>query len=598
MKNRIIALCYLLSAICLSAFAQGTAFTYQGRLNNGGGPASGSYDLTFSLFNLGSGGVAIAGPVTNSAVEVTNGLFTTQVDFGSVLNGATNWLEIAVSTNGANSFTTLAPRQQITPTPYAITAAYLSSVVENNSIQGGVSSATIGGGYQNIISTAGINCTISGGSVNTVISPNSTIGGGEYNTTGTNSYFATISGGGYSSIGTNSSSTTISGGYANAIDDNTLDSAIGGGSFNTIGTNSPYSTIAGGRINSISGNAIASAIGGGFENTVRGGNYHVIGGGCLNLAGPSGIYATNSSYGSVGGGYGNNAEGNYATAPGGYLNWALGQYSFAAGRQAKAMSDGTFIWADSQNAEFDSSGTNQFDVRASGGVQFVTSGAGMTLDGQAVLTSSSLSNVALRTGGNAFSGQQTVTGGSVGIGTTAPSAALHVRGADGAQFTLQNSADNSSWYFSDDVNDNLVFQPNTGVGAYISRDGNYHVNSDERLKRDIIPLGGVLDRVLQLRPVSYRFRSAPEGTPLTLGLIAQEVEPLFPEVVGERGGKKSMAYSELIPVTIRAVQELDQKMDSENAALREELKHRDAENAALKQRLDALEVFVRKQKSN
>src|SRR5207249_11975264 len=98
--------------------------------------------------------------------------------------------------------------------------------------------------------------------------------------------------------------------------------------------------------------------------------------------------------------------------------------------------------------------------------------------------------VAFRAGGNAFTGQQTVTGGNVGIGTASPQAALHVRGADGAQFTLQNSADNSSWYFSDDRNDNLVFQPNTGVGAYIDRSGNYHNNSDARLKRDITPLGG------------------------------------------------------------------------------------------------------------
>jgi hypothetical protein len=101
-------------------FAQGTAFTYQGRLNSGGATASGSYDLTFTLFNVNAGGVAIAGPVTNSAVSVTNGLFTTLVDFGNAFTGASNWLEIAVSTNGANSFTKLAPRQQLTPAPYAI----------------------------------------------------------------------------------------------------------------------------------------------------------------------------------------------------------------------------------------------------------------------------------------------------------------------------------------------------------------------------------------------------------------------------------------------------------------------------------------------
>ena len=58
-----------------TAYAQGTAFTYQGRLSNGNSPANGSYDLTFSLFNAPSGGSAVAGPVPTNAVAVSNGLF-------------------------------------------------------------------------------------------------------------------------------------------------------------------------------------------------------------------------------------------------------------------------------------------------------------------------------------------------------------------------------------------------------------------------------------------------------------------------------------------------------------------------------------------
>src|SRR5580700_3946951 len=104
-----------------TASAQGTAFTYQGRLNSGGSPASGSYDLTFTLYTTNVTGTAIAGPVTNSATTLTNGLFTTLVDFGpDVFTGASNWLELAVRTNGGGSFATLSPRQQVTPTPYAI----------------------------------------------------------------------------------------------------------------------------------------------------------------------------------------------------------------------------------------------------------------------------------------------------------------------------------------------------------------------------------------------------------------------------------------------------------------------------------------------
>ncbi len=106
-----------------TAFAQGTGFTYQGRLNSGGSPASGIYNLTFSLFTTNTGGAAIAGPVTNNAVVVTNGLFTTMVDFGpGVFTGGSNWLQIGVATNGASAFIALMPRQQLTPTPYAIYA--------------------------------------------------------------------------------------------------------------------------------------------------------------------------------------------------------------------------------------------------------------------------------------------------------------------------------------------------------------------------------------------------------------------------------------------------------------------------------------------
>ncbi len=113
-----------------TAFAQGTAFTYQGQLQNNGSLASGTYNLAFSLFNTNTGGVAIAGPVTNNAVNVTNGLFTVLVDFGyGVFTGTSNWLEIAVETNGGSSFTNLSPRQQLTPVPYAIYAEGTSNLL-------------------------------------------------------------------------------------------------------------------------------------------------------------------------------------------------------------------------------------------------------------------------------------------------------------------------------------------------------------------------------------------------------------------------------------------------------------------------------------
>ncbi|HEY1660877.1 MAG TPA: hypothetical protein VGI03_00515 [Verrucomicrobiae bacterium] len=103
--------------------AQGTAFTYQGLLNDGNATANGAYDFTFSLYATNAGGSLIAGPVTNVATAVSNGLFTTTIDFGSVFNGAASWMEIGVQTNGGTNFTILTPRQPVTPVPYAITAS-------------------------------------------------------------------------------------------------------------------------------------------------------------------------------------------------------------------------------------------------------------------------------------------------------------------------------------------------------------------------------------------------------------------------------------------------------------------------------------------
>jgi hypothetical protein len=134
MQRRTLALAFLalFSSLNLqfpAARAQGTAFNYHGKLNDGGSPANGAYDLTFSLFLTNSGGVAAAGPVTNLATAVSNGLFTVAVDFGAgVFTGSNYWLDIAVRTNGGDVFTELTPRQPILPTPYAVMAYSTSNL--------------------------------------------------------------------------------------------------------------------------------------------------------------------------------------------------------------------------------------------------------------------------------------------------------------------------------------------------------------------------------------------------------------------------------------------------------------------------------------
>ncbi len=83
---------------------------------------------------------------------------------------------------------------------------------------------------------------------------------------------------------------------------------------------------------------------------------------------------------------GNLASGKASTVPGGLGNQANGDYSFAAGDSAQANHNGSFVWADASGSPFASTDIDQFNVRATHGVRFVTGGAGVTIDGVLVGT--------------------------------------------------------------------------------------------------------------------------------------------------------------------------------------------------------------------
>jgi len=309
-----------------------------------------------------------------------------------------------------------------------------------NSAAGGnsfVAGGTVAGGNDNF---AGTNASfIGGGNFNTNASLSAVIGGGERNVILEVSEYSTIGGGRQNTIETNADYSMIGGGYQNVIHNLSGASAIPGGRQNTVQTNSDYSMIGGGYLNVVQNDANNSAIAGGLANSagasasfIGGGSYNtnngggaVIGGGFYNRAEHfdafvgAGAFNVNAGYrafigggevnsisnagpyATIGGGYGNLVRGNSATVggggfnsaaglnatvPGGAFSDALGDYSFASGRRAKAQHPGAFVWADSTDADFLSASNNQFSVRAGGGVRLVTGGAGMTLDGQPVLS--------------------------------------------------------------------------------------------------------------------------------------------------------------------------------------------------------------------
>jgi hypothetical protein len=299
-----LTLCFFIlhSSFCLSAFAQGTAFTYQGRLNTNNAPYTGTAEFQFTLWDAASGGNVVATNNPPSVItSVAAGLFMATLDFGGhPFPGEPRFLQIEVRTV-LGPFNTLMPRQPLTPTPYAIQAAI-----------------------------AGSASTVLGLNVNTNLS---SVALGTANTAG--AAYATVSGG---------TDNTASGERA----------AVGGGDFNT--ASGTRAAVAGGYANVASG--YTAALGGGLGNRVSG-NYAAMGGGDNNTASGAGAF--------VGGGSANQATNTFATVPGGENNLAGGQYSFAAGRRARALHAGAFVWADSQNTDFASTTDNQFAIRAAGG---------------------------------------------------------------------------------------------------------------------------------------------------------------------------------------------------------------------------------------
>ena len=106
----------------------GTAFTYQGRLMKDDNPSEGLYDFQFKLYNdpNTATGNQIGTTIDIKDIEVNDGYFTVELDFGPyAFDSNARWLEITVVQNeGATpaDFVTLTPRQEVTPTPYAIYA--------------------------------------------------------------------------------------------------------------------------------------------------------------------------------------------------------------------------------------------------------------------------------------------------------------------------------------------------------------------------------------------------------------------------------------------------------------------------------------------
>ena len=122
---------------------------------------------------------------------------------------------------------------------------------------------------------------------------------------------------------------------------------------------------------------------------------------------------------------------------------------------------------------------------------------------------------------------------------------------------------------------NLMFAFRDRIVAKMNVSGVYAQISDARLKEDVRPLEGVLDRVMSLTPTSYRIKGV--DNQLQLGFLAQELQPVFPELVDymENEDVYMVNYEGFHPIAIRAIQEQQKQIES------------------LQSRLESLEILVK-----
>jgi hypothetical protein len=150
----------LLCFACFSAFSQSTLITYQGVLKNNGANANGLYDVRFSLYDASSGGAQVGNTVTQT-VPVTNGVLTTQIDFGLNFAGADRWLQLETRTNGIGaSFVLLSPRQRITAAPYSTFALSAATATNASSVAKGAVVTSLNSLKDDLILQAGNNVSI------------------------------------------------------------------------------------------------------------------------------------------------------------------------------------------------------------------------------------------------------------------------------------------------------------------------------------------------------------------------------------------------------------------------------------------------------
>jgi len=573
--------------------ARAAEITYQGQLRNAGDAYTGFADLEFRLYDQLSGGVQVGSTVSRPGWPLEDGLFQVELDFGAgVFDGTDRYIEVRVDG------TPLLPRQPLNAVPVAAFALDGNEGPQGPEGAAGPAGPTGPRGPEGSTGPQG-----PGGSAGPQ-GPEGPAGptgpqGPEGTSPLTSDFDGTLS---YLESDVKLKLDGQFGVPAVALGDSTnaaseAGATVSGGRDNE--ANSFYATVGGGRGNVADGDR--STIAGGADHSALGGG-GFIGGGYSNLTGAASVVA---------GGGNNSAPAPNSMVTGGRNNCAGSNYSWAAGRRAKVRlaslsydrdggcdgvpfgaDVGTFVWADSTDENFVSTGRDQFLLRAGGGVGINTNAPASAL------------HVVGDSPASLFDGQLTIEGRET-TGDSGTGGAIAFQGHDGdiprvwgvIRAVKENSIDGNtdsviSFY-------NRSYAAGVGLretmridsdGVTYNESGSWAVFSDERLKEDIRPLDGALDRLLALEGVTFRYRDpemAMGATGVRTGFVAQQVETVFPEWVGENAkGIKYVSPSGFEALTIEALRELAQRQDATINGLREQVGDQ-------QQRLTQLEMQLR-----
>ena len=239
------------------------------------------------------------------------------------------------------------------------------------------------------------------------------------------------------------------------------------------------------------------------------------------------------------------------------------------------------------------SGVNRHTVYLTGSL-FESGGGGLELRDASEVTRVSLNgndgNIsANRTdGGSAANFFVASDNGGISIQNAAGDGKLFYEGGSN-QLTLRNDTLATSFLADGTSGDLMVLGTVTSQGNVLS--------SDRRYKRDIQTLEGALDKTKQLRGTSYYWKDKNRGSDKQIGVIAQEVEEVYPEFVHTNAdGYKAVNYAQMVAVLIEAVKELDAKvasLEKENGELKAELAAKDnSEIESLKSEIESIKQIL------